>query len=336
MGNELASIIYTVYNQEQYVRESLTCALTQSYEPLEIVVSDDGSSDGTRAVIDKVVNELGFERVDSEECGDSYLRAFQKGGKKLVVNFNVQNRGICENFEYAFGLTHGELVFTFGGDDISMPDRVERLMAAWIADGKRAKVLASGGWLMDVAGRDYQEYRREVLNGAPVGAFNAYARCVYDDFPRIDQQLAAQTYEDSVYGLRAQFFAPPLYVDELLVRYRFGSGVSTGGGYRRKMIRGARAVKASCEQLLKDLETLKGLLSEVSLSELRIRFSMRIAHEEKFLRLLDGRTTWERWSGYVACRQDGMTLKDLVIGMILVLPRGLGDWLLSVLQRGKG
>lgn len=332
---ELASIVFTVYNQEGYVRESLMSALGQSYEPLEIVVSDDGSVDGTRMIIDQVVAEAGFVRITDADM-DSCVRTFRKGGKTLIVNFNAKNRGICGNFEYAFGLTHGELVFTFGGDDISMPDRVERLMAAWIADGKRAKVLASGGWLMDVAGRDYQEYRREVLNGAPVGAFNAYARCVYDDFPRIDQQLAAQTYEDSVYGLRAQFFAPPLYVDELLVRYRFGSGVSTGGGYRRKMIRGARAVKASCEQLLKDLEALKGLLSEVSLSELRNRFSMRIAHEEKFLRLLDGRTLWERWSGYVAHRQGGMTLKDLVIGMILVLPRCLGDWLLSVLQRGKG
>ena len=64
MSRELATIVFAVYNQERYVRESLTSALMQNYEPLEIIVSDDGSSDGTRAIINDVVSENGFVKIE--------------------------------------------------------------------------------------------------------------------------------------------------------------------------------------------------------------------------------------------------------------------------------
>ena len=329
MSRELATIVFTVYNQERYVRESLTSALMQNYEPLEIIVSDDGSSDGTKAIIDDVVSENGFVKIAGYDANPG-IQIFRKGEKAVVVNFNTKNLGICENFEYAFGLAHGELVFTFVGDDISIPARVGKIMAAWVADGKRAKVLTSGGWLMDVDGKVYREYRREVLNGAPVGAFNAYARCVYDDFPRIKPELAAQTYEDSIYGLRAQFFSPPLYVDELLVRYRYGSGVSTGGGYRRKMIRGAKAVKASCEQLLLDLDSLTNKVDAGIAKAFRQRFEARIKHEQSYLQLLDGHNLRERIAGYVASGYLRRSWKTKLLGLVLLLPHRLGDWLLAL------
>lgn len=328
MKQALASIVFTVYNQEQYVRESLLSALIQSYEPLEIVVSDDGSSDGTCEIIDAVLEESGFNQI-SAEVSNPQLRVFEKGAKTVVVNFNSVNRGICANFEYAFGLTHGELVFTFGGDDVSMPDRVKKVMATWLVNDKRARVVASGGWLMDVEGRCYREYRREVLDGAPIGAFNAYARSVYDDFPRIDSRLAKQTYEDSVYGLRAQFFGPPAYYDELLVRYRFGSGVSTGGAWRAKSIRGARAVKASCEQLLIDLESVKLKMSEKTYVAKRQEFESRIQHEIIYLQCLESNSFRRRLCAFFEHGYCRMGVKAFLIGLILLLPRRLGDYFLA-------
>lgn len=325
MARELASIVYTVYNQVRYVREALVSALTQSYEPLEVVVSDDASTDGTQMIIDEVVAVMGFVRCTESNNNNPKLKMFRKGGKTVVLNFNEKNLGICENFEYAFGLTQGELVFAFGGDDISSTNRVEKVMAAWIAAGKTALVATSGGWLMGVGGKDYREYRREVLIGAPVGAFNAYARCVYEDFPKIDPKLAVQTYEDCVYGLRAQFFAPPVYIDELLVHYRFGSGVSTGGAWRKKSIRGAQAVKASCEQLLNDLEFVKDRLPIATYEKLKTTFAQRIAHEMNYLEVLSSDSFLKRWRAF---RRHGFLqsgIKGLLLGGVLLFPKKVGD-----------
>jgi glycosyltransferase involved in cell wall biosynthesis len=50
--SELAvSCIVPVFNGERYLAESLDSILAQTYEPFEIVVADDGSTDGTRDVV---------------------------------------------------------------------------------------------------------------------------------------------------------------------------------------------------------------------------------------------------------------------------------------------
>lgn len=48
------------YNQEQFIEEAVQGAFSQTYSPLEIILSDDGSSDQTFAII---------SRMESEYCG---------------------------------------------------------------------------------------------------------------------------------------------------------------------------------------------------------------------------------------------------------------------------
>lgn len=48
---DLISCIVAVFNGERYLKEALDSILAQSYRPLEIIVVDDGSTDGTRAVV---------------------------------------------------------------------------------------------------------------------------------------------------------------------------------------------------------------------------------------------------------------------------------------------
>jgi len=47
----LISCIVPVYNGERYLREAIDSILVQTYRPLQIIVADDGSSDGTAAVV---------------------------------------------------------------------------------------------------------------------------------------------------------------------------------------------------------------------------------------------------------------------------------------------
>ena len=52
MNSSLISCIVPVFNGEKYLREALDSILAQTYRPLEILVADDGSTDGTATVAD--------------------------------------------------------------------------------------------------------------------------------------------------------------------------------------------------------------------------------------------------------------------------------------------
>lgn len=50
---ELLSVIVPVYNAEKYIQTTINCLLHQTYPNLEIVVVDDGSTDGTADICDE-------------------------------------------------------------------------------------------------------------------------------------------------------------------------------------------------------------------------------------------------------------------------------------------
>src|ERR1044071_393086 len=54
----LVSVILPVYNREALVGRAIESVLAQSYRPLELIVVDDGSTDGTRAVLGRDKGEI--------------------------------------------------------------------------------------------------------------------------------------------------------------------------------------------------------------------------------------------------------------------------------------
>jgi glycosyltransferase involved in cell wall biosynthesis len=62
MGNELlVSIAIRAYNAERYIRRSLESALNQTYSNVEILVSDDGQTDGTASIVKSYSDPPGYE-----------------------------------------------------------------------------------------------------------------------------------------------------------------------------------------------------------------------------------------------------------------------------------
>src|SRR2546426_2282756 len=122
------------YNQERFVRAAVRGALLQTYSPLEIICSDDASSDLTA---DVVRDEL-----------TSY-----SGEHTIHFNVNATNLGIADHLSHVLNKARGELVVVAAGDDVSFPERTEMLFQAWSREGRKVMSLFSGYELIDVSGR---------------------------------------------------------------------------------------------------------------------------------------------------------------------------------------
>ncbi len=72
-ASPLVSCIIPVFNGERFVAESLDSALEQTYGPIEIVVVNDGSTDGTKAVLDRYGERI--KVIDQANAGATAARS---------------------------------------------------------------------------------------------------------------------------------------------------------------------------------------------------------------------------------------------------------------------
>jgi len=105
--NPLVSLCLFCYNQEKYIKQAVESALAQTYNPLEIIISDDCSSDSTFEIVKEIVNNY-------------------RGAHKIVLNRNDKNLGICGHVsKILYDLAQGDYVSIVAGDDFSSPDHIE-------------------------------------------------------------------------------------------------------------------------------------------------------------------------------------------------------------------
>jgi glycosyltransferase involved in cell wall biosynthesis len=102
------SIIIPAYNAAPYLAEAIDSALAQTYEPLEVVVVDDGSTDGTPAV----------------------LAAY---GERIVAVHKV-NGGCASARNAGLEVATGDIVGFLDADDTFVPTRMERCVDLLVAD----------------------------------------------------------------------------------------------------------------------------------------------------------------------------------------------------------
>ena len=97
------SIVILTYNSGSYIKSTLSSCFSQTYKNLEILIVDDGSSDGT----------------------EEYLNGIN--GIKLIKN--QENKGISKNLNAAVNNCSGEFIIFLGHDDILPSDHVEKMIA---------------------------------------------------------------------------------------------------------------------------------------------------------------------------------------------------------------
>lgn len=248
----LVSFCIFSYNQENYILDALEGAVSQDYDNLEIIVSDDCSKDRTQQIIDEFV-------------------AAYKGPHKIIVNKNQPNLGIAKHVNrILYELCHGEIILMAAGDDKSLPNRTQMSVDYF----NRFPEITSLSFLTQATDEhlnpkiDYEEtsYRPHTFTiltlndyiqtniGCFSGDSRALRRSVIDSFPPLSYAKS----EDYFLYLRSLLIGSICYIREpALLRRLHGNNVSSS-------IPTKEAKTSSYQQFLADINwaSEKGYISD--------------------------------------------------------------------------
>jgi glycosyltransferase involved in cell wall biosynthesis len=197
------------YNQEEYVKLALDSINSQDYENIELIISDDCSSDGTWSVINSYEFARDFFKV-----------------RKIKQS---KNRGLITHLNTLRDLVHGELVLFAAGDDISDSERVSKVVEFWESKGSPECSIFTNAVIIDSNGKEGEKFYREQLPDQSLDCFVKFRRCWIGGFshactPRIfpgESKLYEGTFqEDGLLAFRAIMMSGIYYLDYPTVKYR--------------------------------------------------------------------------------------------------------------------
>jgi glycosyltransferase involved in cell wall biosynthesis len=197
------------YNQEKYVREAIEGAFAQTYEPLEIILSDDCSSDRTFAIM--------------QEMASSY-----RGPHIVRVCQNLENMNVAPHVLKLLREARGEYIVLAAGDDVSHSSRTEGIVDCFLktdATGVHSccRLIDSTGSVIEKnftsEGNVYlRSWFQAESHSVILGATSAYSKKVLDFLPttsyRVHNEDGLLTTAILANGLKVCF------IDQELVDYR--------------------------------------------------------------------------------------------------------------------
>lgn len=104
MSDLAVSVVMTTYNGERFLARQIESILSQTLQPKEIIICDDGSSDTTLTILEKYHQSHG-----------------------IIYHVNEKRLGVVNNFKKAVSLTSpGNYIALSDQDDIWLPEKLER------------------------------------------------------------------------------------------------------------------------------------------------------------------------------------------------------------------
>ena len=121
-GTPLVSVVIPVFDNEAYIDDAIASARAQTLHDIEIIVIDDGSTDGSRAIADR------------HAAADQRVRVVSQA-----------NQGVARARNTGLRLARAAWVALLDGDDLALPERLERQLA-FLADHPAVAVVGTWGW----------------------------------------------------------------------------------------------------------------------------------------------------------------------------------------------
>lgn len=123
------SVVIPVHNGEKYLAQAIESVLAQTFRDFELLIVDDGSTDGSRAIIDHYARR------------DARIRILSQA-----------NRGVSAAGNLGFEKARGEWVSRLDADDLFLPDKLQRQIA-FIRQHPDVRIVGTLGYFINHAGR---------------------------------------------------------------------------------------------------------------------------------------------------------------------------------------
>ena len=117
------TIAISSYNHNEYIKETIDSIFQQEYESFELIVIDDGSTDGSKETLKELESKHGFTYIDST------------------------NNGLPSNLNKMLEMARGQFFLPFGSDDVMFPGRLECQSALMSSD---TDIILSGGNIIQI------------------------------------------------------------------------------------------------------------------------------------------------------------------------------------------
>src|ERR1035437_9116771 len=206
----LITFFVTAYNQEGYIRQAVEGAFSQTYSPLEIILSDDCSDDHSFDIMRE-------------------MAAHYSGPHRIILNRNKFNFGLARHINHIVDTANGRIMVLAAGDDISMPEGTQYLYEAF-RNNKKAFSVHSSCIIIDRVGNETRILRDRVALGSDalrqvalstnpgvVGCTHAWRKEVFNVFGPINERILL---EDRAIPFRSLILGEIFYIDHPLVKYR--------------------------------------------------------------------------------------------------------------------
>ncbi len=203
--NKLASVIIPCYNAEHWLKEAIDSCLAQTYLLIEVIVINDGSTDGSAEIIEsygsRIISESGpnrggnYARNRGFELSkgyyiqyldaDDYLKP-EKIERQVLYLEKIDADGVYGDWQHQHHLPNGKVVL--GGIEVSgeQTDLLRSLLSGWWVSPacllfRRSTVEATEGWDETLTtGQDKDFFLSIVMGGADIryqpGCYAVYRR----------------------------------------------------------------------------------------------------------------------------------------------------------------
>lgn len=209
----MRSVAMASYNGMPYIKEQTESILSQIGADDELVISDNGSTDGT----------AGF--LEERALADPRIRLFRFDGAK----------GVVPNFENALRQCRGTILFLSDQDDVWLPGHIDRMASLFEEDSGLMAVQANAEWIDGEGNRlgtDFFGYRRSgpgimknFCKNTWQGCNMAFRRTVLDVALPFPNKIPMH---DMWIGILSEITGRVLFLPDILSMYRRHDGNVSG------------------------------------------------------------------------------------------------------------